>query len=140
MKCSCCGRDINAIGQDNVSYNKYPLCEDCGRGNNTNIDEQIKIIKGANNVGDIYIFKIDDQIRVTTKPKFEIIKHNGESFFEIHDVATDTRIHLKEFDYDKFWEDYTNVLRNVHYTQDFTDSNPAIVIEIKDQKLSIYSV
>ena len=28
--CSCCGKDINAIGQDNVSYvpNK-PLCEDC---------------------------------------------------------------------------------------------------------------
>lgn len=27
--CSCCGRDINAIGQDNMSYTNSPLCEDC---------------------------------------------------------------------------------------------------------------
>lgn len=27
--CSCCGRDINAINQDNMSHNEYPLCEDC---------------------------------------------------------------------------------------------------------------
>lgn len=27
--CSCCGRDINALGQDNMSCNEYPLCEDC---------------------------------------------------------------------------------------------------------------
>lgn len=31
--CSCCGRDINAIGQDNVSYiPNRPLCEDCANG------------------------------------------------------------------------------------------------------------
>ena len=30
--CSCCGRDINALGQDNMSYNNYPLCEDCYYG------------------------------------------------------------------------------------------------------------
>jgi hypothetical protein len=30
MYCSHCGRDINAIGQDNCSYIPgYPLCEDC---------------------------------------------------------------------------------------------------------------
>lgn len=28
--CSTCGRDINVIGQDNVSYIPgQPLCEDC---------------------------------------------------------------------------------------------------------------
>ena len=27
--CSSCGRDIDAIGQDNVSYDLNPLCEDC---------------------------------------------------------------------------------------------------------------
>lgn len=32
--CSCCGRDINAIGQDNVSYiPNRPLCEDCANRN-----------------------------------------------------------------------------------------------------------
>lgn len=31
MICVCCGRDINAIGQDNVSFVPgQPLCEDCG--------------------------------------------------------------------------------------------------------------
>ena len=29
--CSVCGRDIDAIGQENVScVSGYPLCEDCG--------------------------------------------------------------------------------------------------------------
>lgn len=28
--CSCCGRDINALGQDNMGYSpSYALCEDC---------------------------------------------------------------------------------------------------------------
>ena len=28
--CSVCGRDINALGQDNMSYSlEYNLCEDC---------------------------------------------------------------------------------------------------------------
>lgn len=27
--CSVCGRDIDAIGQDNVSYGSNPICEDC---------------------------------------------------------------------------------------------------------------
>lgn len=27
--CSCCGRDINLINQDNMSHNSSPLCEDC---------------------------------------------------------------------------------------------------------------
>lgn len=27
--CRQCGRDINAIGQDNMSSNENPLCEDC---------------------------------------------------------------------------------------------------------------
>ena len=27
--CSRCGRDIDAIGQDNVSYTREPVCEDC---------------------------------------------------------------------------------------------------------------
>lgn len=31
MKCYVCGRDIDALGQDNVSVTPgYPLCEDCG--------------------------------------------------------------------------------------------------------------
>lgn len=31
MYCSECGRDINEIGQDNVScISDFPLCEDCG--------------------------------------------------------------------------------------------------------------
>ena len=31
MICVVCGRDLNAIGQDNVSYIPgQPLCEDCG--------------------------------------------------------------------------------------------------------------
>lgn len=30
MICVICGRDINAIGQDNVScISGYPMCEDC---------------------------------------------------------------------------------------------------------------
>jgi hypothetical protein len=32
MRCSSCGRDINAIGQDNCScVPGSPLCEDCAR-------------------------------------------------------------------------------------------------------------
>ena len=32
MRCRCCGRDINVIGQDNMSYTiGSPLCEDCAR-------------------------------------------------------------------------------------------------------------
>lgn len=27
--CSVCGRDIDSIGQDNVSYTMQPVCEDC---------------------------------------------------------------------------------------------------------------
>lgn len=27
--CGYCGRDINEIGQDNMSYNDMPMCEDC---------------------------------------------------------------------------------------------------------------
>ena len=30
--CSCCGRDINAINQDNMSHNSSPICEDCYNG------------------------------------------------------------------------------------------------------------
>lgn len=29
--CNSCGRDINQIGQDNVSYTSSPLCEDCSQ-------------------------------------------------------------------------------------------------------------
>lgn len=30
--CADCGRDINALGQNNMSYsNSYALCEDCAR-------------------------------------------------------------------------------------------------------------
>lgn len=33
MICVLCGRDINAIGQDNVScVPGYPVCEDCLNG------------------------------------------------------------------------------------------------------------
>ena len=29
--CCNCGRDMDAIGQDNISpFSGYPLCEDCG--------------------------------------------------------------------------------------------------------------
>ena len=28
--CRKCGRDIDAIGQDNMSYGGRPVCEDCG--------------------------------------------------------------------------------------------------------------
>lgn len=31
--CSCCKRNINALGQDNMSSNNRPLCEDCWKGN-----------------------------------------------------------------------------------------------------------
>lgn len=27
--CRICGRNINAIGQDNMSSNNRPMCEDC---------------------------------------------------------------------------------------------------------------
>lgn len=27
--CNNCGRDINALGQDNMSWSENPLCEDC---------------------------------------------------------------------------------------------------------------
>lgn len=27
--CSECGRDIDALGQDNMSFTSEPLCEDC---------------------------------------------------------------------------------------------------------------
>lgn len=27
--CNMCGRDIDAISQDNVSYGSNPICEDC---------------------------------------------------------------------------------------------------------------
>lgn len=31
--CSCCGRDIDALGQDNMSYvSGHALCEDCSAG------------------------------------------------------------------------------------------------------------
>lgn len=30
--CSCCGRDINAINQDNMSHTNRPICEDCYEG------------------------------------------------------------------------------------------------------------
>jgi len=29
MICRYCGRDLNRIGQDNMSYGGKPLCEDC---------------------------------------------------------------------------------------------------------------
>lgn len=32
--CSICKRDINEIGQDNMSYDMNPLCEDCARKQN----------------------------------------------------------------------------------------------------------
>jgi hypothetical protein len=36
MKCVSCGRDINAIGQDNMSFTPgRPLCEDCYYANNS---------------------------------------------------------------------------------------------------------
>lgn len=39
MICVNCGRDINAIGQDNVSYVPgQPLCEDCA-GSDVEEDE-----------------------------------------------------------------------------------------------------
>lgn len=30
--CSECGRDIDALGQDNMSCTSEPLCEDCWNG------------------------------------------------------------------------------------------------------------
>lgn len=30
--CRQCGRDIDAIGQDNMSHDSRPLCEDCYEG------------------------------------------------------------------------------------------------------------
>ena len=33
LVCNSCGRDINALGQDNVSYTlEKNLCEDCANG------------------------------------------------------------------------------------------------------------
>lgn len=29
VRCRYCGRDINAIGQDNMAYSGAPVCEDC---------------------------------------------------------------------------------------------------------------
>lgn len=37
--CRCCGRDIDAIGQDNMSENYQPLCEDCYYGRNFEFSE-----------------------------------------------------------------------------------------------------
>ena len=31
IRCSACGRDLDEIGQDNMSYTREPLCEDCWR-------------------------------------------------------------------------------------------------------------
>lgn len=30
--CSACGRDLDEIGQCNMSYTREPLCEDCWHG------------------------------------------------------------------------------------------------------------
>lgn len=38
--CSCCGRDIDAIGQDNVSYTYNPLCEDCCFGRRERTEDE----------------------------------------------------------------------------------------------------
>ncbi len=42
--CSYCGRDINSINQDNMSYNSSPICEDCYNGRvfsfNNDFDEE----------------------------------------------------------------------------------------------------
>ena len=32
MICRFCGRNINAIGQDNMSRSGRPICEDCDEG------------------------------------------------------------------------------------------------------------
>lgn len=32
IRCSACGRDLDEIGQDNMSYTREPLCEDCWNG------------------------------------------------------------------------------------------------------------
>lgn len=40
MRCSCCGRDIDAIGQDNCScVIGSPLCEDCAGVSNYNPED-----------------------------------------------------------------------------------------------------
>lgn len=46
MRCSKCGDDIDAKGQDNVSYiSGYPLCEDCAGGNtDSNYEDQERSI------------------------------------------------------------------------------------------------
>ena len=31
MNCTRCNRDINSIGQDNMSNNSSPICEDCNK-------------------------------------------------------------------------------------------------------------
>lgn len=38
--CRCCGRDLNAIWQDNMSNNSQPLCEDCYYGRNFTFDDE----------------------------------------------------------------------------------------------------
>ena len=143
MICSCCGRDINEIGQDNVSYNEYPLCEDCGRGNDTNIDEEIKIMnKGVNGMGETYIFKVDHEIKVTPRPEF-VIKNDyeGKPYLRYNlDMPHKSTIMLKEFDYNDFFEEYKRVLENVHTAQECIGSNLAVVFEVKDYKLSVYSI
>ena len=32
IRCSACGRDLDEIGQVNMSYTREPLCEDCWNG------------------------------------------------------------------------------------------------------------
>ena len=38
--CRCCGRDINSLGQDNMSCNSSPICEDCYNGKFFNMGDE----------------------------------------------------------------------------------------------------
>ena len=50
MKCSRCGRDLNAIGQDNMSHiSGMPLCEDCYYGVKEVIPSAIDDVEGILN-------------------------------------------------------------------------------------------
>lgn len=51
--CFICGRDINAKGQENVSKDEYPLCEDCG------LEEASKLIENFTTKDGIVVSKDD---------------------------------------------------------------------------------
>ena len=74
LYCSCCGRDLNAIYQDNISDNPHkPLCEDCsGLTYQTTIKEWEDSVEYSN------------QFKYLSKKQFKfLMRYAGWSYFRI---------------------------------------------------------